>query len=42
MICLACGIGLLVVASSLIGEPDPDDQTESDEYEDEMLWESRA
>ena len=42
VICLACGIGLLVVASSLIGDPDPDDQSESDEFEDEQLWEPRA
>jgi hypothetical protein len=42
VVCLACGIGLLVVASTLIGEPDPDEAAESDEYDDEMSWESLA
>ncbi|MGB0092896.1 MAG: hypothetical protein WBP81_10240 [Solirubrobacteraceae bacterium] len=42
--CLGCGIGLLVIPSRPIGEPDPEDQPENDEYEDAdaMFWESRA
>lgn len=48
VVCLGCGIGLLVVPSRLIGESDPDEgrDRDEDEYEDEdedaMLWEPRA
>ena len=44
VVCLGCGIGLLVIASRLIGEGDPDETADGDEFEDEdaMLWESPA
>ena len=44
VVCLGCGIGLLVIASRLIGEGDPEEAADGDEYEDEdaMLWESPA
>jgi hypothetical protein len=44
VVCLGCGIGLLVIAWRLIGDSDLDDASDSDEYEDEdaMLWRSRV
>lgn len=43
VVCLGCGVGLLVIPSRLIGDFEPDD-AEGDEYEgeDSALWESRA
>jgi hypothetical protein len=44
VVCLGCGIGLLVIPSRMVGELDADDRGEDDEYEDQdaMFWESRA
>ena len=40
VVCLGCGIGLLVVPSRLIGDSDPNEAPDGDEYEDEdaMFW----
>jgi hypothetical protein len=46
VVCLGCGIGLLVISSRLTGQGDPDQGLDRDEDESEeeaaMLWEPRA
>jgi hypothetical protein len=42
VVCLGCGIGLFLIASRLVGEPDAQEELDGDEYEDAMLRESRA